>query len=70
MCLLSMTAFLKPFDISYNYVGDIMNEGNGMGFNDLNMSSDNVALGNGMLLLTGIGLAYLQIRRNKKENKN
>ena len=52
------------------YFNDIINEGNGMGFNDLDVSSDDVALGNGMLLLTGIGLAYLQMRRNKKENKN
>lgn len=52
------------------YFNDIENGGNGMGFNDLDLSPDDVALGNGMLLLTGIGLAYLQMRRNKKENKN
>ena len=52
------------------YFNDITNEGNGMGFNDLDLFSEDVALGNGMLLLTGLGLAYLQMRRNKKENKN
>ena len=51
------------------YFNDISG-GDGLGFNDLELFSENVSLGGGMLLLTCSGLMYLQIRRNKKENKN
>ncbi len=38
----------------------------GLSFNDLDLSSDDVTLGGGMLLLTSAGLMYLQTRRIKK----
>ena len=38
----------------------------GLSFNDLDLFSDDVTLGGGMLLLTSAGLMYLQTRRIKK----
>ena len=51
------------------YFNDI-EEGDGFSFNELDLSSGNVSLGGGMLLLTGAAFMYLQTKRNKKENND
>ena len=68
-----------PLTGSYGYLLDVLEindglyfndvtEGDGFSFNDLDLSSEDVSLGGGVLLLTGAALMYLQPRRNKKEN--
>lgn len=72
---------IMPLSGNYGYLLDVLEmtdglyfndieKGDGFSFNDLDLSSEDVCLGGGVLLLTGAALMYLQTRRNKKENND